>query len=135
MHAIYSHSKNSFIKTISGKTIIFQAVPTTTIQQLKLQIQRKQSIPYSQQTLQTSCKTLSIPKATLSDYNMEKEATIHLSCRLYGGAYQMYGPRHTTQAPRNSALVCTKSHIALLERAIGRRLLPSMWSQMTQFET
>jgi len=73
-----------FVKSINGKTFSFFVNNNETILNVKELIKNRNKMKIDDQRLIYAAKEL-INENTIQDYNIHKESTLHLACKVPGG--------------------------------------------------
>ena len=96
------------MKTLKGNTITIDADEEDTVRDLKTKIHNKERVPPEKQVLTFNGKTLE-DDHKLSEYNVPKGGTVHVTSRLRGGM---------TQEELKNMLECLNSHVQTLQAAL-----------------
>ena len=95
VNEVATQSYSIFVRTLAGKNMTFSVDLTDTVLSLKEKVYKQEGIPTDQQQLIFAGTQLENDK-TLGDYNIQKEATIHLVIRLASHtSHPICGKTHT----------------------------------------
>ncbi|KAK4704354.1 hypothetical protein P7C70_g1854, partial [Phenoliferia sp. Uapishka_3] len=90
LRLVLCHSMQIFVKGLNGKTVAVDARPSDTMRSFKKKLQQWMGfIPTTEQRLIFGGRQLD-DNLTFSDYNIQKESTLHLTLRLKGDKPVIY---------------------------------------------
>lgn len=78
------------VKTLTGKNIVVDFDPNMTVRELKEYINSSSNIPIDQQRLIFQGKQMDNDNYTIGDYNVVKDASVHLVLKLRGGVISIH---------------------------------------------